>query len=34
LNKVGDESADPSVATVVGRHDGDVVVEVGAHDGR
>jgi hypothetical protein len=34
LNKAGHESADPDVAGVVGRHDGYVVVEVGAHAAR
>jgi hypothetical protein len=34
LNKAGHESADPAVASVVGRHDDCVVVEVGAHDAR
>jgi hypothetical protein len=32
LNKAVDESADPGVVNVVGRHDGYVVVGVGAHD--
>lgn len=34
VTKAGHESADRGVANVVERHDGYVVVDIGAHDGR